>query len=67
MVTKAEFRNGHRGDVPGTWGPGVPATRERSVLKAVVWEAKGEGGREWGPQGRHWAVSKPQGFTCMMR
>lgn len=31
------------------WAPGdpeVPATRERSVLKAAVREAKGEGGRE---------------------
>lgn len=40
-------------------GPGdldVPATRERSVLKATVWEVKGKGGREWAPWGRCWAV-----------
>lgn len=51
----------------GPGDPEVPATRERSVLKDTVWEAKGKGGREWGLQGRCWAVSKPQGFTCTMR
>ena len=35
----------------GPGDPEVPVTRERSVLKAAVWEAKGKGGREWGPQG----------------
>lgn len=40
----------------GPGDPDVPATRERSVLKAPVWEVKGEGGREWTSWGRRWAV-----------
>ena len=43
MATKAEFRNGHRGDVPGTWGPGGPCDQRGVSPQGCCLGGEGQG------------------------
>lgn len=43
MATKAEFRNGHRGEVPGTWGPGRPCDQREVSPQGSCLGGEGRG------------------------